>query len=79
MMGHKDKLINGLEYDVILSRRYYCYLYNNSKLKSYAKNNINRRSRRLAKKAIEKEAYLDDAVQTDYESKISYDISDYGL
>jgi len=27
----------------------------------------------------EKEAYLDDAVQTDYESKISYDISDYGL
>jgi len=27
----------------------------------------------------EKETYLDDAVQTDYESKISYDISDYGL
>lgn len=27
----------------------------------------------------EREAYLDDAVQTDFENRISYGISDYGL
>lgn len=55
MMGHKDKLKTGLEYDVIFGRKYYCYLHNNSKLKSYAKNQINRRSRYNSKKNIKKE------------------------
>lgn len=39
MMGHKDVLKSGLEYDVIskYGRKYLGYLHNNSKLKSYAK------------------------------------------
>ena len=56
-MGHRDKLNSGLEYDVVFKwgRRYLCYLHNNSKLKSYAKNQINRRSRYSAKKNIQEE------------------------
>ena len=49
MMGHKDKLKSGMEYDVIFARKIYCYLFNNSKLKRFAKNAINRRNRRKAK------------------------------
>ncbi len=49
MMGHKDKLKTGMEVDVIFARRWYCYLINNSKLKSFVKNNINRRNRRKTK------------------------------
>ena len=51
-MGHKDILKNGLEVDVICARNIYCYLANNSKLKSYAKNCINRRDRRKAKHVL---------------------------
>ena len=49
MMGHKDRLKTGMEYDVIFARKIYCYLFNNSKLKRFAKNAINRRARRKAK------------------------------
>ena len=49
MMGHRDILIDGLEYDVLYGRKYYCYLTNNYKLKSYAKNKINRRNRKKSK------------------------------
>jgi len=49
MMGHRDRLKTGMEYDVIFARRIYCYLFNNSKLKRFAKNAINRRSRKKAK------------------------------
>ena len=48
-MGHKDRLKIGMEYDVIFARKIYCYLFNNSKLKRFAKNAINRRARRKAK------------------------------
>ncbi len=49
MMGHKDRLISGMEYDVIFARRIYCYLVNNSKLTRYVKKSINRRDRKKAK------------------------------
>jgi len=49
MMGHRDRLKTGMEYDVIFARRIYCYLFNNSKLKRFVKNAINRRNRRKAK------------------------------
>jgi len=49
MMGHKDRLKTGMEYDVVFARKIYCYLFNNSKLKRFAKNAINRRARRKAK------------------------------
>ena len=45
MMGHRDKLKSGLEYDVIFARKIYCYLQNNPKMVKFAKNQINRRDR----------------------------------
>lgn len=48
-MGHKDSLKSGMEYDVIFARKIYCYLINNSKLKRFVKNAINRRNRKKAK------------------------------
>ena len=55
-MGHKDKLKSGLEWDAISKwgRRFLCYLNNNSKLKSFAKNQINRRNRYQNKKQNKK-------------------------
>ena len=40
MMGHKDKLKSGMEYDVIFARRIYCYLVNNNKLVKYVKTQL---------------------------------------
>ena len=53
-MGHRDILIDSLEYTVILYRKIYCYLQNNHKLVSYAKNKINRRNRYKAKLDLKK-------------------------
>ena len=44
---HRVPMKSGIEYDVLTkARRLYTYLYNNSSLKSYAKNKHNRRIRR---------------------------------
>lgn len=70
-MGHKDKLKGGLEFDVLYGRKIYCYLKNNSKLKRYAKNRINRRNRYIARNKI-KETYIADVhdVNTQVESHL---------
>jgi hypothetical protein len=53
MMGHRDRLKTALEYDVIYDRGLYCYLVNHGKNpKHFAKNQINRRARREAKKEL---------------------------
>jgi hypothetical protein len=47
MMGHKDKLKFGVEWDVIYFRNRYCYLVNHGKNpKKFAKNQINKRNRK---------------------------------
>lgn len=38
MMGHKDKLKTGMEYDVIFARKKYCYLCNRPDNVKFVKN-----------------------------------------
>jgi hypothetical protein len=52
MMGHKDRLKDGYEYDLVWSKKYHCYMKNISGIAKYIKNKINRRSRREAKKEL---------------------------
>ena len=52
MMGHKDRLIDGYEYDLVYGKQYYCYMSNISGISKYIKNKINRRDRRNAKKDL---------------------------
>jgi hypothetical protein len=52
MMGHKDRLKDGYEYDLVYGKQYYCYMKNISGIAKYIKNKINRRSRRNAKKEL---------------------------
>jgi len=54
MMGHKDKLKSGMEFDVIFARKIYCYLKNNYKLIKYVKKSINRRNRQNSRLEINK-------------------------
>ena len=49
MMGRKQKLIDGLEYDVIYAKKKYCYLFNNNKIVRYAHRRMNKRFRREMK------------------------------
>lgn len=54
MMGHRMKLNNGLEHDVIYDRRIYCYLINHPWMKGYAKRKMRRRERQLAKHSLKR-------------------------
>ena len=63
MMQHKNKLKDGLEYDVIFYRKMYCYLKNNHSLIKFAKNKINRRNRFNSKLQINNELNLDFQLQ----------------
>lgn len=49
MMGHRDKLKDGYEWDLIYSKTYHCYMKNISGISKYIKNKINRRGRRKSK------------------------------
>jgi hypothetical protein len=55
MMGHREKLIDGLEVDYIFARNMYCYLVNNPKLKKYTKRKISKRIRRNGKQDLRNE------------------------
>jgi hypothetical protein len=46
MMGRKQTLKDGLEYDVIYGRHIYCYLKNRPVNVKYAKRKMNKRMRR---------------------------------
>lgn len=48
-MGIKQKLKNGIEYDVLYARKFYCYLQNNVSLVRFAKKQMSRRRRREEK------------------------------
>ena len=48
-MGRKQKLIDGLEVDVLYARKQYCYLCNNNKIVKYAKHKMNKRLRKEMK------------------------------
>jgi hypothetical protein len=52
MMGHKDRLIDGYEWDLLYGKQYYCYMHNVKGISKYIKNKINRRDRRKAKKEL---------------------------
>lgn len=52
MMGRKQKLIDGLEEDVIYARKIYCYLKNRSSIVKWAKRKLNKRWRREGKKEV---------------------------
>lgn len=51
MMGHKEKLKSGAEYDVIFDRGIYCYLLNSTAAHKIKKQ-MTRRNRRQAKMHI---------------------------
>jgi hypothetical protein len=53
MMGNRQKLKTGAEYDFIFSRRLYCYMANNNKLKKWIKRQLSKRRRRENKKIEE--------------------------
>lgn len=55
MMGTRQKIKSGLEYDVLYDRRTFCYLVNHSSLKKFAKKCMARRRRRDDKKIITRE------------------------
>lgn len=52
MMGTRQRLIDGDEYDFIYARGQYCYLVNRCKKKRKIKRKINKRLRRENKKYI---------------------------
>jgi hypothetical protein len=52
MMGHKDRLIDGYEWDLLYGKQYHCYMSNISGIAKYIKNKINRRDRHKAKKEL---------------------------
>lgn len=52
MMGHREKLIDGIEEDFIYARGLYCYLVNNTKLKRYVKRKMSKRYRHEAKREL---------------------------
>lgn len=45
MMGNKQKLKKGDEYDVIYAKKKYCYLVNNNKLVRHIKRRLRKRKR----------------------------------
>ena len=45
MMGNKQKLKTGDEYDVVYAKKKYCYLLNNNKLVRKIKNGMRKRFR----------------------------------
>ena len=52
MMGRKQKLVDGLEEDVIYARKIYCYLKNTPSIVKWAKRKLNKRWRREGKKEV---------------------------
>jgi hypothetical protein len=52
MMGNKQRLKNGLEYDVIYAKSKYCYLANLPHLVRWTKKVLSKRRRRDAKKEL---------------------------
>ena len=55
MMGNKQKLKSGIEYDVIYDRGLYCYLVNRPHLIKWTKRQLSKRRRREAKQTLKKE------------------------
>lgn len=51
----KSYPIDGFEQDCTYSRKFYCYLANNSKVVKYIKRKMNKRFRKQLKEAIKKE------------------------
>ena len=54
MMGIKQKLKSGLEYDVIYGKKKYCYLVNNNKLVRFAQKAMRKRRRAESKNHMQK-------------------------
>ena len=52
MMGTRQRLKGGMEYDVIYARKQYCYLINKPKLVKYAKRRMAKRRRIEHKKKL---------------------------
>ncbi len=52
MMGHRQKLVCGIEYDVLYERRRYCYLQNRHRLIAWVKRKLRRRERMQAKQQL---------------------------
>ena len=52
MMGTRQKLKSGMEYDYIYARGIYCYLINNAKLKRWIKRCLSKRRRKEVNKNI---------------------------
>ena len=50
MMGRRQKLISGLEEDIIYGRHIYCYLKNTPSIVKWGKRHLNKRYRREGKK-----------------------------
>ena len=53
--GRKQKLINGLEEDVIYGRHYFCYMDNRPGLVRWVKRKMNKRYRQELKEETKKE------------------------
>ena len=45
MMGHKEPLKKGYEYDLIYAKKHYCYLQNNNKQVRFIKRSMRKRLR----------------------------------
>jgi len=54
MMGHKEKLKSGLEFDVIFEKHILCYLKNRPGVVRFAKRSMNKRIRQKAKIELDK-------------------------
>jgi hypothetical protein len=52
MMGRKQQLKDGLEYDVVFGRGVYCYLVNHHNIVKWVKRKMNKRLRRKYKKEL---------------------------
>lgn len=52
MMGRKQILKQGYEFDYVYARGVFCYLVNNAKLKKYIKKGLNKRYRQENKNFI---------------------------
>ncbi len=50
----KSYLKNGLEYDVIYARQWYCYISNTKGLTKYVKRQLNKRLRRQIKRELKR-------------------------
>lgn len=53
--GRKQKVINGLEQDVLYGRHYFCYLDNRPGLVRWVKRKMNKRYRQQLKEELKKE------------------------